>query len=85
MKGQNKRRPHSASSGGSITRADTAATTSPHAARAPRLRVLGVDANSKVSNASTTVALLATIAGPATRTARRKASRCSRWRPSSCR
>ena len=39
------------------------------AACTPRLRVLGDDANSRVSSASTTVALLATIAGPARRTA----------------
>ena len=75
MKGQNSRRPHSANSGGSTTRTDTAATTRPHAASAPRLRVLGVEAKIRVSNASTTVALLATMAGPAIRTARRSASR----------
>ncbi len=73
--GQNNRRPNTASSGGSTVSTQTAATTSPHAANAPRLRVLGVEANSRVSNASTTVALLATMAGPAMRTARRRAWR----------
>ena len=75
--GQNNRLPHNASSGGKSTSTESAATISPQAADAPRLRVLGVEAKSKVSNASTTVALLATMAGPAIRTARRRASRWS--------
>ncbi|WP_331250433.1 MMPL family transporter, partial [Mycobacterium colombiense] len=54
MNGQNNLRPQTASSGGRITSTEIAATTRPHAASAPRLRVLGVDANSRVSSASTT-------------------------------
>ncbi|OBJ15241.1 hypothetical protein A9W93_25130 [Mycobacterium colombiense] len=68
-----------------ITSTEIAATTRPHAANAPRLRVLGVDANSRVRSASTTVALLATMAGPALRTARRSAVRCADWRRNSWR
>ena len=75
MKGQNSRLPNNASSGGNTSSTYTAATTRPDAACTPRLRVLGDDANSSVSNASTTVALLATIAGPALRTATRMAAR----------
>ena len=78
MNGQNSRTPHSASSGGSTSSENTAATTRPVAACTPRLRVLGADANSRVSSASTTVALLATIAGPAVRTAVCSAARWSR-------
>ena len=69
MNGQNNRFPNNASSGGSTSSTNTAATTRPAAACTPRLRVLGDEANTKVSRASTTVALLARIAGPARRTA----------------
>ena len=57
-------RPNRASSGGSTSSTNTAATTRPAAACTPRLRVLGDDASSRVSSASTTVALLAMMAGP---------------------
>src|SRR5690242_18174104 len=60
MNGQNNRLPNNASSGGSTSSTYTAATTRPEAACTPRLLVLGDDANTNVSNASTTVALLAT-------------------------
>ena len=76
--GQNSRTPHSASSGGSTSNENNAATTRPVAACTPRLRVLGAEANNSVSRASTTVALLATIAGPAVRTAVCSAARWSR-------
>ena len=64
MNGQNSRRPNSASRGGRTSSTNTAATTSPDAACTPRLRVLGDEASTSVSRASTTVALLARIAGP---------------------
>ncbi|SLH83611.1 Uncharacterised protein [Mycobacteroides abscessus subsp. abscessus] len=73
--GQNTRRPHRASAGGSAISTNTAATTSPAAASRPRLRVLGRVASSRVSSASTTVTLLATIAGAQRRTAARRAAR----------
>ena len=47
MNGQNSRLPNSASSGGSTSSTNTAATTSPDAACTPRLRVLGDEANTK--------------------------------------
>ena len=72
--GQNSRLPNRASSGGSTSSTNTAATTRPVAACTPRLRVLGDDANSSVSRASTTVALLARIGGS------RPAHRGARWR-----
>ena len=65
MKGQNNFRPNSASSGGRTPRTNTAATTRPAAACTPRLRVVGELASSSDNSASTTVALLAAIAGPA--------------------
>ena len=77
MNGQNTFRPHHASSGGSTNSTNTAATTRPQPAQRPRLRVLGVTASVRVSSASTTVALLARIAGAAAATARRNALRCS--------
>ena len=83
--GQNSRLPNSASSGGSTSSTNTAATTSPAAACTPRLRVLGDDASTSVSSASTTVALLARIAGPAWRTATLSASRWFSLRPNSSR
>ena len=62
-----------------------AATTRPDAACTPRLRVVGEAASSSESRASTTVALLARIAGPANRTAVRRACRCAGSRRSSSR
>ena len=78
-------RPHSTSRGGSTSSTNIAATTRPDAACTPRLRVLGEEASTNVSRASTTVALLATIAGPAWRTATLSASRWFSLRPSSSR
>ena len=69
MKGQNNFGPNNPSSGGNTNSTKIAATSSPEAACTPRLRVVGDCASSRVSSASTTVALLATIAGPAQRTA----------------
>lgn len=85
MNGQNTFRPHSASSGGKANNTNKAATASPQAAQIPRLRVLGVTAAISVSKASTTVALLARMAGPAARTARRNAARRPRSLRSSSR
>ena len=77
MNGQNNFGPNSASSGGSTSSTKIAATTSPAAACTPRLLVVGDWASSRVSRAKTTVALLATIAGPAHRTAVRRAVLCA--------
>ncbi len=68
-KGQNSFRPNSASKGGRTQTTKMAATNRPAAACTPRLRVVGELARSSESSASTTVALLAAMAGPAKRTA----------------
>jgi len=85
MNGQNNRFPNNAGNGGSTSRTNTAAITNPDAACTPRLLVLGAAANTKVSRASTTVALLAMIAGPARRTATSSAVRALSVRPNSSR
>ena len=75
MNGQNSFLPNSPRNGGSTNSTKTAATTRPAAACTPRLRFDGADAKASVSRASTTVALLARIAGPAARVATCSASR----------
>ena len=74
-KGQNSFRPNRPNSGGRTNSTNTAATTRPAAACTPRLRVVGDSASSNDSSASTTVALLATMAGPAKRIAVNSACR----------
>ena len=63
MNGQNTRRPHTASTGGSANRTPARAMSRPTAEEMPNPRVPGMTAKARVSNDSTTVTFEATMAG----------------------
>ncbi len=67
--GQNTRRPHTASRGGSAKSTAPSAISRPTAEEMPRPRVPGITASASVSSARTTVMFDATIAGTVLRQA----------------